>query len=180
MVLWLHGPRFHLRDETGRSLADLIADVAEPRGLGRPSRTMEELMDAWGATSRERAPTDVFADLAADRAVVIEEGGEPWTADAERIVGLADQVFTDGREAELTAVGQRRRLDRECAEYRLVVEGEEAGVPYRSDVTWLVSAPYLMRREVRDHPAGRMYAVTDVVELEEGVVTEEDLSSPAP
>ena len=180
MVFWLHGARFHLRDETGRAYSDLIADVAEPRGLGRASRTMEDLMDVWSATGRERAPTDVFADLSADRAVLIEEGGEPWTTDAERMVGLADQVFTDGRESDLVATGQRRQLDRECTEYRFVIEGEEGGVPYRSDVIWLVSVPYLIRREVRDHPAGRMFAITEVVEIGEGVVTEEDLSPPAP
>ena len=179
MVFWLHGARFHLRDETGRAYSDFIADVAEPRGLGRASRTMEDLMDVWSATGRERAPTDVFADLSADRAVLIEEGGEPWTADAERTVGLADQVFTNGRESELPAAGKRRQLDRECTEYRLAIEGEEGGVPYRSDVIWLVSVPYLIRREVRDHPAGRMFAITELVELEEGAVTEEDLSPPA-
>src|SRR6478609_7978092 len=151
MERFLDGSRFHLRDETGRSYPDLIADVAEPRGLGRASRTMEDLMDVWSATSRERAPTDVFAD----------------------------QVFTNGRESELPAAGQRRQLDRECTEYRLAIEGEEGGVPYRSDVIWLVSVPYLIRREVRDHPAGQMFAITELVELEEGAVTEEDLSPPA-
>jgi hypothetical protein len=180
MVLWLDGVRFHLRDETGRSYPELVADVAEPRGFGRTSRTMEDLMDTWSATSRERAPTDVFADLTADRSVVIEEGGEPWTADAERMVGLADQVFTNGRESDLPAAGRRRQLDRECEEYRFTIHGEEGGVPYRSDVAWLVSAPYLLRREVRDQPAGRMFAITEVVDIAEGAVTEEDLTPPAP
>ena len=140
-------------------------------------------MDAWSAAGRQRLPTDIVADLAADEAVVVEEGGEPWALDATRLAGLADQVFTHGREQELEAVGERRFLGRSCVEYRFSIEGAEDGVPYRSDVNWLVSAPYLLRREVRDAPEGRLFAITEVVELAEGVVTEDDLrpqTGPAP
>lgn len=178
MALWLSGSRFRLRDETGRSYPELVGDVTSARGFGRASRTIEGLMDAWSAAGREHLPTEIVADLATDAAVVVEEGGQPWTLEASRLVGLADQVFTHGLERDLEPVGERGFLGRSCLEYRFSIEGVEEGVPYRSDVSWLVSAPYLLRREVRDAPDGRLVAITEVVELVEGGVTEDDLRPP--
>jgi hypothetical protein len=175
MVLWLDGSRFHLRDETGRSYPEILGDLTAARGFGLTARTIEDFMDAWGAAGRTRKPTDIYADLASDEGIVVEEGGQPWTIDAARLVGLADQVFTDGREQSLEPVAETTYLGRSCTEYRFSIEGEEDGVPYRSDVSWLVSAPYLLRREVRDAPGGRLSAITEVVELVEGVVAEDDL-----
>lgn len=178
MVLWLDGSRFHLCDERGRSFGAILADVTSPRGFGQVARTMEDFMDSWAASSA-RQPTDLFADLTADRAVVIEEGGEPWTTDATQLVGLADQVIANRPDDTATAVGQQDRLGRPCIEYRDEISGEEDGVPFHSVVSSLVSEPYVLRREVRDHPAGRLFALTEVVELDEGVVTEKDLTPPA-
>jgi hypothetical protein len=97
------------------------------------------------------------------------------TIDASRLAGLADQVFTHGREEDFEAVGHTTYLGRGCEEYRFSIEGEEDDVPYRSEVRWLVSGPYLMRREIEDAPDGRFGAITEVLERVEGVVTEDDL-----
>lgn len=176
VVLWLNGSRFRLRDEAGRSYPDLLADITSGRGFGRSARTLEDFMDAWTAADRSRPPTEIYADLATDRATVVESGGPAWPIDAGRLAGLAGQVFTDERELDLEPIGHTRRLGRDCAEYRFAIEGEENGVPYRSEERWLVSSPYLLRRVVDDLPARRLRAVTEVVELLEGVVTEDDVA----
>jgi hypothetical protein len=178
LVLWSDGARFHLRDETGRSYPEILDDVTAPRGLGRVSRTIEDLMDAWGSARRQRAATDIFADLDRDVAVVAEEGGQPWSADAARLVGLADQAFAGELEERFAIVGEQTFLGRSCTEYRFSIQGEDGGVSYRSDVSWLVSAPYLLRRHVRDAPAGRRSVLIEVIELAEGVVTADDLRLP--
>jgi hypothetical protein len=175
MVLWLDGSRFHLRDETGRSYPEILGDVTSARGFGLTARTIEDFMDAWGAARRTRKPTDIYADLTTDEGIVLEEGGQPWTISAARLVGLADQVFTDGREQTLEPVGATTYLGRNCTEYQFSIEGEEDGVPYRSEVSWLVSAPYLLRREAQDAPEGHLSAITEVMDLVEGVVAEDDL-----
>jgi hypothetical protein len=175
MVLWLDGSQFHLRDETGRSYPEILGDVTSERGFGLTARTIEDFMDAWSAARRTRKPTDIYADLASDEGIVVEEGGQPWTISAARLVGLADQVFTGGKEETLEPVGETTYLGRSCSEYKFSIEGVEDGVPYRSEVSWLVSAPYLLRREVRDAPEGHLSATTEVVELVEGVVAEDDL-----
>jgi hypothetical protein len=94
------------------------------------------------------------------------------------VVGLvAEQVLTDGREAALDPAGESVYLGRRCQEYRFAVEGDEDGIAYRSDVRWLLWGPYVLLHEVRDAPHGSLHALTEVVDLAEGAVTEADLRS---
>jgi hypothetical protein len=178
IVLWLNGPRFHLRDETGRHYSHVLGDVTSQRGFGNTPQTMEDFMNAWTPSERPRRPTEIFADAASDEAVVVEDGSDPWRLSAGSVLALADQVLTRGRELELDAVGERRFLARDCQEYRFSLEGEEHGIPYRTDVEWLVSVPYLLRQELRDFPHGGLSTITEVVELAEGAVAEDDLRFP--
>ena len=182
MTLWLDGTRFHLRDESGRSFGTILADVTAPRGLGQVARTMESFMDAW--TPAPERPTDMYADLATGRAVVAESDTEPWVTEAARLVGLADQVIADRADERAdgespTVLGRQDYLGRNCVEDRYEFDGEEDGVPFRTVVTRLVLAPYVVRREVKDDPAGRLFARTEVLDLAEGVVTDADLVAPS-
>ena len=175
LMLWLSGSRFRLRDEAGRSYPAILADVAPGRGLGQAARSIEDQMDAWSTAARSWPPTEIYADHAMDQATVIESGGQPWSVGARRVAGLADQVFSHALPPEAEPAGWTSRLGRRCEEFRFAIVGEEDGVPYRSEVRWWVSAPYLLRREVADAPSGRRRAMTEVLELDEGIVTENDL-----
>jgi hypothetical protein len=177
MVVWLSGGRFHIRDESGRGYADIVGDVTGQRGFGTTPRTMEGLMDAWD-TSRRRSDevTDLYGDVESGEAVVYEAGRrEPWTTDVGAIRAVVEQVLADGREATLEPVGESTYLGRPCRDYRFAIEGEEDGARYRSDVRWLVSGPFVLLREVTDSLHGRLYALTEIVELEEGAVAESDV-----
>ena len=169
LTIWLGGRKFHVRDEQGRSFAEVVADVTAPRGFGVAATTMEDLMDAWRSARRppDRGATELFGDLESGVAVVHEPRRDPWTTDVERIAPAAEQLLTNGREAALEPSGEATYLDRPCREYRSALRGEEDGVAYRSDVTWLVSGPYVLVRDVRDSRIQGLRARTEVVELEE-------------
>jgi|HubBroStandDraft_6_1064221.scaffolds.fasta_scaffold19615_6 hypothetical protein len=176
MVIWLRGERFRVRDESGRGYAEITGDVTAERGFGLTPRTMEGFMDAWDASrhSSDQA-SELYGDVETGEAVVHEAGRESWTTDAGVIRPVAEQLLADGREATLEPVGESTYLDRPCQEYRFALEGEEDGFRYRSDVRWLVSGPFVLLREVRDSPHGGLYALTEVLELEEGAVADVDL-----
>ena len=175
IVFWLAGARFRLRDETGRPFPDVLADVTAARGLGATARSMEDFMGAWTPTEHARRPTEVFVDAASDEAFVIEADADPWRRPAAELLALTDQVLSHGRETGLRPAGERRFLDRVCREYLFTIEGEEQGTPYRTEVGWLVSGPYILRRELRDSTLGRLSVVSEVVELDEGVVGDADV-----
>ena len=175
LMLWLSGSRFRLRDEAGRSYPAILADVAPGRGLGVAARSIEDQMDAWSEAGRFWPPTEIYADLTADRATVVESGGQPWSIAAQRLAGLADEVFSQALAPDAELVSRTSHLGRPCDEYRFAIVGEEDGVPYRSEVRWWVAGPYLLRREVEDAAGGRRRAMTEVLELVEGVVTDDDL-----
>jgi hypothetical protein len=181
MVIWLSGERFRVRDESGRGYAHIVGDVTAERGFGLTPRTIEEFMDARSASRHPSDQvTELYGDVGTGEAVVQEAGGEPWAADVGAIQPVAEQVLADGREATLEPVGELTYLDRPCREYRFAMEGEEDGLRLRSDVRWLVSGRFVLLREVRDSAHGDLYALTEVLELEEGAVTESDLRQPAP
>jgi hypothetical protein len=177
MVIWLRDGAFRIRDEAGRPYAEIVGDVRSARGFGSTPRTMEEFMDASDRSrSPGRAATELYGDLETGNATVHEPGEQPWPVSPAVLYPVAAQLLTDGREAELDRVSAVRCLDRQCEEYRFAVTGDEDGIPYRSDVRWLVSGPYVLLREVRDARIGELTAVSEVVELAEGVVTDADLS----
>lgn len=166
-TIWLGGRRFHVRDEQGRSFADVVGDVTAARGFGQAATTMEDLMDAWRPARHHSGATELFGDLSTGVAVVREPRRDPWTTDVARIAPAAEQILTNGREATLEPSGETTYLDRSCREYRFAVTGQEDGVPYRSEVTWLVSGPYVLVRDVRDSRIQDLWARTEAVELEE-------------
>ncbi len=176
MVIWLSGARFRVRDDNGRGYADIVDDVAVPRGFGALPRTIEGFMDAQDAARRPaRGPTEFYGDAGTGEAIVHPAGRDPWTADIRALAPVAEQLLTGGREAMLRPVGEATQLGRRCREYRFSIEDDEAGIAYRSEVRWLAAAPFLLLREVWDAQHTGLYARIEVVELAEGVVTEAEL-----
>jgi hypothetical protein len=173
IVIWLSGRRFRVRDESGRPYSEIVGDVTSERGFGALPRTMEGFMDTWDAPSRQG--TELYGDRETGEAVIREAGGEPWPTDVERIEPVAEQLLTGGQEKALEPFGETTYLGRPCQEYRFAIEGDENGIPYRSDVRWLVWGPYVLLREVRDSRHRNLYALTETVDLDEGVVTELDV-----
>lgn len=161
LLIWLSGSRFRVSDPSGRPYRDIVADAVAPRGFGSPPRTMEDFMDAFDASTDDSdlGPTELWGDVATGEACVRQPRGEPWEVDADRIAPVVEQV--------LAVEGGR-----------FVQEGEEDGIPYRSDVLLTVDPPFVVRREVRDAANPQLSALTEVVEVEEGTVTGADLVPP--
>ncbi|MGH3797053.1 MAG: hypothetical protein ACRDSP_19440 [Pseudonocardiaceae bacterium] len=177
LTIWLWNTAFRVRDEAGRPYSDVVNDVRSARGFGATPRTMEEFMDTSYRSrhSTDRDPTELYGDFQTGEATVREAGQDPWPVSPEVIAPVAAQLLTDGREAELELVSTTTYLDRPCAEYRFTLTGDEDGVPYRSDVRRLVSGPFVLLQEVRDERISQLATVTEVVELNEGTVTDADL-----
>jgi hypothetical protein len=106
-------------------------------------------MDAWrAARTREigvrQSSSGTWPPVRPSSTNQAELRGPPMS----RILPAAEQLLTGGREAELEPSGERSYLDRPCQEYRFALAGREEGIPYRSEVTWLVAGPYVLVRDV--------------------------------
>lgn len=177
LTIWLRNTAFRVRDEAGRPYSYVVNDVRSARGFGATPRTMEEFMDT---SYRSRHPTgrnatELYGDVQSGEGMVQEAGQDPWPVNPEVIAPVAAQLLTDGREAQTGPVSTTIFLDRPCVEYRVTLTGDEDGIPYRSDVRWLVSGPFVLFREIRDEHISELATVTEVVALTEGTVTDADL-----
>lgn len=177
LTIWLWDTAFRVHDEAGRPYSDVMNDVRSTRGFGTTPRTMEEFMDTSyrSRQSTGRNATELYGDLRAGEGMVQEAGQDPWPVSPEMIAPVAAQLLTDGREAHAEPGSTTTFLDRRCVEYRFTLTGDEDGIPYRSDVRWLVSGPFILLREVRDQDINELATITEVVELTEGTVTDADL-----
>ena len=107
---------------------------------------------------------------------VRESGREPWAIDAGRIAPVAEQIL----QPQLDAAFERRAgtvsaLGRQCIEYRTVIEGDEDGYHFRSAVRLLVSAPFVVLREVSDEANPRLAVTVQMVELDQDIVAFDDV-----
>jgi hypothetical protein len=177
MEIWLRGSAFRVRDESGRPSSDLLGDLTEARGFGILPRTMEGFMDAWNLSRKppNHVPTELYGDLSSGDGMIREAGWPARPIDAGVIAPVAEQLLTDGRERDLEPVATATCLGRPCTEYRFDIDGAEGAVAYRTHVRWLVSAPYVLLREIRDSKHDNLFALSEVVVLEEGTVTDADL-----
>jgi hypothetical protein len=136
-----------------------------------PSRT------PWLAASDTRVWAELTWSIWRTRVFRTTATHGTWsTTDVARIVPAAEQLLTRGR-AALKPSGETTYLDRPCQEYRFTVDGTENGIPYRSEVNWLVSDPYLLVRDVRDSRIQDLHALTEVLELEEAGFEDEVLGA---
>lgn len=180
--IWLRGQRFHVRDGRGRSPSQILGDLSYHRGMGTPLRTMEEMMDR--ESEMQRAPhgtTELYGDLATGGGLVVQPLRDPWPTSAAELAPAATQLLASGRLAGLTPGPEVDHGGRKAVVYRGAIEGEEDGAPYRTEVTRLVAQPYVLRDEARDAALPEsLYLVREVLLLEEGVVTDADVTPPAP
>lgn len=178
-TIWLRGSKFRVRDEVGRDLYEILGDVTYRRGLGLPATTMEEIMDRNAAARRKPSGvTDVYGDLASDAGWVLQAPDQPSPVPARTLAPLARQVLASDRVAALARVGDVERLGRDATEYKGEVEVEEAGATRRNAVVRVVSPPYLLLDDVRDADDADHYYVREVLALDEGVVTDADVTPP--
>jgi hypothetical protein len=180
MNIWMKGTRFRVRDESGRDVATILGDLSASRGLGVPARTIEEIMDA-SSQSRDLGAggvTELYGDLVTTKGWVYR-GGEPaWPIAAEQLAPAAAQILAGGIEKQMEPRGQVTRLGRPSTEYHGFLEGDDQGIPYRSEVTLVVSPPYLLFSDVRDAQNAHHYYTREVDSLEEGAVADLDLMPP--
>jgi len=179
MDIWTRGPRFHVRDESGRDIAAILDDVTAARGLGADPHSMEEIMDRWtqsrNAVSRV---TDVYGDLETAKGVVQRTGQVPWSMAAEILAPLADQIFARKKNARLELKRQTVLLNRSAVEYHGILRGKDQGVPYKSEVTRIVSPLYLLVERVHDSKNPDHSLIREIVSLQEGKVDDRDLAPP--
>jgi hypothetical protein len=177
LSIWLRQGAFRIHDETGRWYSEIMDDVRSERGFGATPRTIEDFMDAAARARHvaDRDATEIYGDLETGEGTVREAGRSPWPVDPTVIVPVAAQLFADGRELDIEPTSITTYLGRPCTEYRFTLTGREDTTHYRSAVRWLVSGPFVLYREVRDEHIHELSTVTEVIELNEGAVTDSDL-----
>ena len=171
-TIWWLGSRFHVRDESGLPVGDLLALADSPRGFGREPRTKEEFMDTRIQLS---GVTDVYGDRTARSGTVVEDGTRHEVG-IEPLLPLAELVLS-GDVTGLEPTGRGRLLEREATEYTTHLSGEDGA---RSKVRRLVSGPYTLLREVTDEHGSSALLRVEVLSLDEGVVHDVDVQGQAP
>lgn len=183
LEIWIRGTRFRIRDAQGRSVTDLIADLDEPRGLGAQARTMEEIMDRQSQADHRAAtasprPSDLYGDRATDAGRVYPARGEPRPIAARRIAPLVDQIFARDRASGLARAGEVTRLGRAAVEYRDTVPVVADGKPAANVVVRVIASPFLLLDAAHDATVPAMSYVREIVALDEGPVSEADVTPP--
>jgi hypothetical protein len=167
VTIWWLDSRFHVRDESGLPVGDLLALADSPRGFGREPRTKEEFMDTRMELS---GVTDVYGDRSAQHGTVVEDGTS-LEMDVKLLLPLGELVLS-GDVTNLKPTGHDRLLGREATEYSTYLSGPDGT---RSKVRRLVSGPYTLLREVTDELGSAALLRVDVSRLDEGVVDNDDV-----
>jgi hypothetical protein len=184
MEIWLSGTRFHVRDRTGQLLHDLLGDVTAARQLGVPARTIEDMMDRHSAAQHRDEnppPTELFGDLSTDDGWVYASapaGEKRRPIRASKLAPVAEQILARDKASGLAPGATSTRLGRTGTEYRGVVTVSEDGEPFQNDVTRVIAPPYLLFEDIRSAANAGMSYVREVVALDEGTVTDADLTPP--
>jgi hypothetical protein len=182
MGIWMNGTRFRVRDESGRHVTEILGDLSAARGLGVPARSIEEIMDVWSQAqdrgAAARGVTDLYGDLATGEGWVLRGEQAAWPIPADELAPAAEQILAGGLDKQLQPRGQVARLGRPSTQYHGFLEGQDQGIPYRSEVTRVVSPPYLLLSEVRNAQNASHSCTREVVSLEEGATTDRDLTPP--
>ncbi|MEV0649671.1 hypothetical protein AB0I28_30885 [Phytomonospora sp. NPDC050363] len=178
-AIWLHGDRFHIRDEAGRAYSEIVGDVTEPRGFGLMPQTVEDFLETW--TDPSAGPgetTDLYGDLTTGEGLV-REPGRSWETAAAMIAPVAAQLLSIGRDQGLEPVGERYHLGRDCLEFETFREGADNGRGFRTSVRWLSCGPFVLLHEVSDAENAGLCTRREVIELAEGVVDDCEVRPPS-
>lgn len=182
LEIWIKGTRFRIRDAHGRGVADLTADLDEPRGLGAPARTMEEMMDRQSMADRRAGasptPSEMYGDRATDAGRAYPAHGAPRAIAARRLAPLVDQIFAGDRASGLTRTGEVTRLGRAAIEYRDTVPVVADGQPAANVVVRVIAPPFLLLDAAHDATVPAMSYVREIVALDEGTVSDADVTPP--
>jgi hypothetical protein len=180
MDIWMKGTRFRVRDESGRHVAEILGDLSAIRGLGAPAHSIEEIMDIWSQSSdtgaASRHVTELYGDLGTGEGWVLRGEHPAWTIPANELSAAAEQILVRGLDKQLRPRRQVTRLGRSSTEYHGFLEGEDEGIPYKSEVTQVVSPPYLLLSKVSNAQNADHYYTREVISLLEGVTSDSDLT----
>jgi hypothetical protein len=179
--IWLKGSRFRVRDLAGRRFEEMDADLTAPRGLGAPARSMEDFMDRGAAARRAaKGPTELFGDLAAGDGWVYRATVERRSQPAAELVAVAEQILAQGKDAGLTKAGDVTLLGRAATEYRGTATVTEDATQYQNVVHRVIAPPYLLLEELHDVIVPGLAYRREVLSLDEGGVSDADVTPPAP
>ncbi len=179
--IWLKGTRFHVRDHACRPLSYILEDVTATRGLGRPVKSIEEMMDL-GTLDGLRdgsSPTEMYGDLASDEGWVREPVDKRGPVPASVLAPVAEQILSRGKADGLRLVNSMSRLGRAATEYRGQIGVTEDGEQYENSVRRVIAPPLLLFEQVHDAATPRLAYTREVLAIEEGVVTDADVTPPA-
>lgn len=178
--IWMKGTRFRVRDESGRDVGAILGDLSASNGLGASPGSIEEIMDVWSQSQKANdvtpIATELYGDLATNEGWVRRRGETPWPIKAEELAPAAEQILDRELNARLESRGEVSCLGRLCTEYEGFLEGEDQDTPYRSSVTRIVSPPYVLSTMARDTKNASHYYSREIVALNDGVVTDEELA----
>jgi len=181
MDIWTKGTRFRVRDESGRDVASILGDISAARGLGAAPHSMEEIMDIWAQSHMGEATpgaTELYGDLATGKGLVYRRGQAAWPIAADTLAPSAEQILVGGLDKQLELRRRVIHLGRPSTEYHGFLEGKDQGMPYKSEVTRVVLPPYLLFSSVCDAQNADYWYTREVVSLDEGAVTDLDLTPP--
>lgn len=129
---------------------------------------------------QDAPPTELFGDLATDEGWVYPSKGAQWPMQASELAPAAEQILARARMVGLQIGATSTRLGRTCTEYRGLVTVTEDGETYTNAVTRLIAPPYLLLEETRDSTNPDLSYVREILTLDEGTVTDADVTPPAP
>jgi hypothetical protein len=182
--VWLHGSRFRVRELSGRAFPEILADMNDPRQLGALPRTVEDMMDRESVErarkARPRPPTELYGDLATNQGWVYAPGRARAEVPATGLAPVAEQILARGKEVGLQRGTSATRLGRTGAEYRGSVTVPADGKHYQNAVTRVIAPPYLLLDDTRSAANPELSYVREIVALDEGTVTDTDVTPPAP
>ncbi|GLZ76180.1 hypothetical protein Afil01_09870 [Actinorhabdospora filicis] len=171
-TVWWLGEQFRFRDESGRPVSEVLADVTAPRGFGSTPRSLEGIMDTFLDL---KGVTEVYGDRAKGTGIIIDSQGRRRAVDASVILPLAAQLFAEDLKG-LTPGARSKILGRDTVAYAKTLTGSDEAGSFRQEQKLTVAGTYVLLRETA---AGRASARTEVTALDEGVVTAADVTPPA-
>jgi hypothetical protein len=175
--IWLSGSRFHVRDFSGRNISEILGDITEPRGLGVPARSMEDMMDRHSAAraAKDGPPLELFGDLASDEGWVYPPTAARWAMPAKELALVAEQILARDKTTGLKPGGTATRLGRAGTEYRGVVGVTKDGKQIQNAVTRTIAPPFLLFEETHDASNDHFAYARELLSIEENTVTDADV-----
>jgi hypothetical protein len=181
--IWLKGSRFRVRELSGRVLPEILADLNDPRQLGALPRTIEDMMDRGDAERGRRShpgATELFGELGADEGWVLAPNRARTAMRARTLAPIAEQILARDRGTGLTPGASALQLGRTGTEYTGTVTVSADGKHYQNTVTRVIAPPYVLLDSARSAANAELSYVREIVALDEGSVTDADVTPPAP